>query len=92
MSAAPELEFNAENWNDMPPAERVRRCMLFAHEANQHALDAAPDVSTACRAGRCNVAESRQEQDREDDYRKQHDVVHSCFETKCSASRFGKRL
>jgi hypothetical protein len=47
MSAAPELEFNAASWNDMPPAERVRRCMLFAHEANQHALNAAPDVREA---------------------------------------------
>ncbi len=47
MSAAPKLEFNAEAWTDMPPAERVRRCMLFAHEANQHALNAAPDVREA---------------------------------------------
>jgi len=47
MSVAPELEFNAESWNDMPPPERVRRCMLFAHEANRHALNAAPDVREA---------------------------------------------
>ena len=47
MSAAPELEFDAESWNDTPPAERVRRCMLFAHEANRHALNAAPDVREA---------------------------------------------
>ena len=44
MSAAPELEFDAESWYEMPSAERVRRCMLFAHEANQQALNAAPDV------------------------------------------------
>jgi hypothetical protein len=47
MSAAPELEFNAESWNDMPPAERVRRCMLFAHEAHQRALSVEPDVKAA---------------------------------------------
>ena len=44
MTAAPELEFDAEAWKDMPAAERVRRCLLFAHEANQHAQNAAPDV------------------------------------------------
>lgn len=44
MSAGPDLEFDAEAWNDMPPAERVRRCLLFAHEANEHAQNAAPDV------------------------------------------------
>ena len=47
MSAAPELEFNAMSWNEMSPPERVRRCMLFAHEANQQALNAAPDVREA---------------------------------------------
>jgi hypothetical protein len=47
MNAAPELEFNAEAWNDMASAERVRRCMIFAHEANRHALNAAPDVREA---------------------------------------------
>ena len=47
MSAAPELEFNALSWNDMPPAERVRRCMLFAREANQLASNASADVRQA---------------------------------------------
>ena len=47
MSAAPDLEFDADSWNDMPSAERVRRCMLFAHEANRQALNAAPDVREA---------------------------------------------
>jgi hypothetical protein len=47
MSAVPELEFNLDSWLDMPPAERVSRCLLFAHEANQLALTAAPDVRSA---------------------------------------------
>ena len=47
MSAPPELEFNLNSWLDMPLDERVRRCLLFAHEANQLALTAAPDVRTA---------------------------------------------
>jgi hypothetical protein len=47
MSAAPELEFDAESWNDMPPAERVRRCMLFAHEARQLGSKVPADVREA---------------------------------------------
>ena len=47
MSAALELEFDAESWNGMTAAERMRRCLLFAHEANQLALSAAPDVREA---------------------------------------------
>jgi hypothetical protein len=47
MSAAPDLEFDAESWNDMPPAERVRRCMMFAHEARQLATNAPADVRDA---------------------------------------------
>jgi hypothetical protein len=46
MSAA-HPEFDAESWNDMPPAERIRRCMLFAREANQLASKASADVRDA---------------------------------------------
>ena len=47
MSAAPQLEFNAKAWNDMLPSERIRRCMLFAREANQLASKASADVKEA---------------------------------------------
>jgi hypothetical protein len=47
MSAAPELEFDSKAWNDMPPAERIRRCMQFAREANQLASAASADVRDA---------------------------------------------
>ena len=47
MSVVPNLEFNAESWNDMLPRERVRRCMMFAHEAQQLASMAAPEVKAS---------------------------------------------
>jgi hypothetical protein len=47
MSAPPDLEFNLDSWLDMSPAERARRCLLFAHEADQLALTAAPNVRSA---------------------------------------------
>lgn len=47
MSAAPELEFDAKAWNDMPTSERIRHCMHFAREANQLASRASADVRDA---------------------------------------------
>jgi len=47
LSPSPAPEFDTDSWNDMLPAERVRRCLLFAHEANQHALDAPAEVRDA---------------------------------------------
>ena len=47
MSGISELEFDAESWNTMPSAERVRRCLIFAHEARQLAANAAPELKDA---------------------------------------------
>jgi hypothetical protein len=47
MSAALDFDFDAASWSAMPPAERMRRCLLFAHEASQLAQNAAPDAREA---------------------------------------------
>jgi hypothetical protein len=44
MTIVSNLEFDAERWNEMPREERVRRCLMFAHEAQQLASEAAPEI------------------------------------------------
>ena len=39
-----ELEFDAEEWQSLEPAERVRRCRLLAARHKQLSTDAAPDL------------------------------------------------
>jgi len=43
---APQMgdQFNAEEWNRIAPAERVRRCRLFAHQASVLAVSAGPNM------------------------------------------------
>ena len=42
-----DYQFNAEEWRRMGSTERVRRCRLFAHEANALALAADPTMEGA---------------------------------------------
>ena len=43
---APQMgdQLNAEEWNRMAPAERARRCRLFAHQASVLAVSAGPTM------------------------------------------------
>jgi hypothetical protein len=37
-----EFRFNAEEWNTLSQAERIRRCRILAHEAESLAAHSAP--------------------------------------------------
>ena len=39
-----ELDFDAEEWQRLEPAERVRRCKLMAAHHKQLSIDAASDL------------------------------------------------
>jgi hypothetical protein len=42
-----DYQFNAQEWSRMAPAERAKRCRLFAHEASALALTAGPTMRRA---------------------------------------------
>ena len=42
-----DYQFNAQEWSRMAPAERVKRCRVFAHEASALALSVGPTMKRA---------------------------------------------
>ena len=42
-----EYWFKADEWNALTPAERVRRCLLWAVEAQEIANEAPPQLTAA---------------------------------------------
>jgi hypothetical protein len=39
-----DLEFNAQEWQQLEPSERVRRCLAFAAHARELSAEAAPEL------------------------------------------------
>lgn len=44
MNPRVELEFNVEEWHQLEPSERVRRCRAFAAHARELSAEAAPEL------------------------------------------------
>jgi len=46
LKLAAEFEFNAEEWQQLEPSERVRRCLAFAAHARELSDGAAPELKS----------------------------------------------